>query len=313
MESAVRIVADNEKPGTGLPPVAPAPENSPQPAAVTATQDGIVPVADRRRSSKPYWPEEVTFRSQPAQHVFNGRKQDGAVTRRAFDSVNASLYYAAQILRTAAGDDKANKLETVINKDMTKIIESMSVEQSRLDKLIADNALENRASLAGFTSPLTVVALCSSPKAARYLTMLMMFDRMVGTFYTLWYGSVLTEEAVNKAIKQWMQTLLRMSRRIVNHERQARAEARRMTIAKQAQRKGARTDKTTTGSPLGETVAPTETPATTESTTITAAPANEDTATAGLSSDESNEAVAENDAAIDKPKKRATKKKAAAR
>lgn len=158
--------------------------------------------------------QKTVLGSQPAQAIF----------KRTFEDTSVALYSIGVVLRSIASAQEVEEVQQVVDGHLQKMAEEIAAEHARLDKLMEENGIQERVQ---FTDPQNLTVPISSPRAARYLTLIKEIDKVVAKLTALWLCGVLADNQYNKGNYQWISRMRTLSVQIRSIDRRARNAARR--------------------------------------------------------------------------------------
>jgi hypothetical protein len=158
--------------------------------------------------SMPMLARAITLHTDQAQFLYS----------RTFERAASSLYKVSSVLQIFAAQDDVDAALGVVIGMIDNAETDMGVETAKLDRLIANQAIDERPT---YTSAKPYVAPVSSPLATRLLRLAVGLDKLVMATDTLWLYEVFNDQQRNQLLQSWQSRLLRLNRRLVDIERRA--------------------------------------------------------------------------------------------
>ena len=189
--------------------------------------------------NRPFVVQKAVLGSHVAQEAF----------RRTFTSMEETLYSLGVVLRVVGNAQDAEAVEALVDEKFDAMAKEINEEKARLDKMLKDNDIQDKVE---FTSPSSVEAHISSPRAGRYMSLIREIDKLVAKMTALWLYGVLQDQQYTKGNFRWIGRFRTLSVEVrnINHRAmraanqkrsQAQAEAAKKEKEKQA-RKDAKAD-----------------------------------------------------------------------
>ena len=191
-----------------------------------------------RPSSIPYMTRKTRFYSTPVQKVYD----------RTYYFHAAALYQVGVLLRAVGTEAQAARVEEAIDARLEALTNDMQAEVRRLEQVRDDNGIEAQVQ---YTGPLDIEARISTRRAAVYLGVLELWDRMVQIMDALRLTGIMTDQQFRDGVFVWRQQITRtvienigIARRAMIASRKANQE----TIKAQQERPTRKKPRATAGS-----------------------------------------------------------------
>lgn len=160
-------------------------------------------------NSLPQTIRTVTFRTLHGQKVY----------KRNYKVYSRAVYNIGVMLRVIGKEEEAVEMETLIDKEISKISESMRGEKARLQSIIDDVAIE---SMVKYTDPVEEDVIISTPRGKQYLNLIISLEDLVSLVDTLWLEGELDDAQQVALNRQWRQSLMKMGRRVIHMNNEIR-------------------------------------------------------------------------------------------
>ncbi len=144
----------------------------------------------RNKSSVPYMVRKVRFFSTPVQRVY----------ARTYAIHTAALYQVGVLLRAVGTEKQAAHVEEAIDKRLETITADMQAELKRLEQVRDDNGIADDVH---YSAPLDLEAPISTRRAAVYLGILELWDRMLRVMDTLRLTAVISDAQFRDGVFVW--------------------------------------------------------------------------------------------------------------
>jgi len=168
--------------------------------------------AQRRAISRPIFERTFSINSEQAIRVI----------RDSYHRLMVSLYAIDVILRIIGREETVDEIESIVSQMITECAEQLQQEKSRLEKLKADNGINETPT---YTHPREFVAKIASPQIAQFVELIRLLDQLMIVMDTLWLCQVISNKHCIAARLEWQQRLQRLANKIVTMERHAHQAA----------------------------------------------------------------------------------------
>lgn len=144
----------------------------------------------RQKSSVPYMVRKVRFFSTPVQRTYE----------RTYTIHTAALYQVGVLLRAVGTEKQAANVEEAIDKRLDTLTTDMQAEIRRLEQVRDDNGIADDVH---YSAPLDIEAPISTRRAAVYLGILELWDRMLRVMDTLRLTAVISDKQFRDGVFIW--------------------------------------------------------------------------------------------------------------
>lgn len=172
--------------------------------------------ANNNARSMPVLGRSITLHTDQAQYLYS----------RTFERAASSVYKVSSVLQIFAKPDEVEAALGVVIGLLDKAEADMATDTEKLERLIANQAIEERPH---YTSAQSFVAPVSSPLATRLVRLVAGLDKLVIAADTLWLYESFNDQQRNTLVQSWQSRLMRLNRRLVDIERRALRAARSAT------------------------------------------------------------------------------------
>jgi hypothetical protein len=139
---------------------------------------------------------KVRFYSTPVQRAYE----------RTYTVHTAALYQVGVLLRAVGTERQAASVEEAIDKRLETITTDMQAELKRLEQVRDDNGIADDVY---YSAPLDIEAPISTRRAAVYLGILELWDRMLRVLDTLRLTAVITDKQFRDGVYVWRNQIAR--------------------------------------------------------------------------------------------------------
>lgn len=143
-----------------------------------------------QKSSVPYMVRKVRFFSTPVQRTYE----------RTYHVHTAALYQVGVLLRAVGTEKQAASIEEAIDQRLKTITTDMQAELKRLEQVRDDNGIVDDVH---YSAPLDIEAPISTRRAAVYLGILELWDRMLRVLDTLRLTAVISDKQFRDGVYIW--------------------------------------------------------------------------------------------------------------
>ncbi len=150
----------------------------------------------RQKSSVPYMKRKVRFFSTPVQRAYE----------RTYTVHTAALYQVGVLLRAVGTERQAASVEEGIDRRLETITTDMQAEIKRLEQIRDDNGIVDDVY---YSAPLDIEAPISTRRAAVYLGILELWDRMLRVMDTLRLTAVINDKQFRDGVYVWRNQIAR--------------------------------------------------------------------------------------------------------
>ncbi|MDO5679470.1 MAG: hypothetical protein Q4G54_04005 [Pelistega sp.] len=172
--------------------------------------------AIKSKYSQPFIQYELLINSDYAQKLFE----------RSADVVATACFHLDMIMPNAYPEwaHEINDLEQVVDDELDKAFHDLHEEIARL-KSMADNAqLEiNGKDSPTYTKKQREIIQIGSPKYARFIKLIELFDDYVQHMDTLWLHGVISQHLRRSQTLNWQSRILKIANRTIDRQRRLRA------------------------------------------------------------------------------------------
>lgn len=144
----------------------------------------------QHKSSVPYMVRKVRFSSTPVQRAYE----------RTYTIHTAALYQVGVLLRAVGTEKQAAHIEEAIDARLDRITADMQTELKRLEQIRDDNGIADDVH---YSAPLDIEAPISTRRAAVYLGILELWDRMLRVMDTLRLTAVISDKQFREGVYVW--------------------------------------------------------------------------------------------------------------
>lgn len=178
-----------------------------------------------RKSSVPYMIRKVRFFSTPVQRTYE----------RTYTIHTAALYQVGVLLRAVSTEKEAAHIEEAIDGRLETITTDMQAEIKRLEQIRDDNGIADDVH---YSAPLDIDAPISTRRAAVYLGILELWDRMLRVLDTLRLTAVISDQQFRDGVYVWRGQISKVVLANINVARRAMiARHKELLKAKEERRK----------------------------------------------------------------------------
>ncbi len=168
----------------------------------------------RPDNSRPFLTQKVVLSSLHAQQVFD----------RGYEMCANALFSLSVVLRFIGSEAQAQEVDALVDASIDQSLEDLRQESRRLREVAESNGIE---ATIGYTSAKTVEVQITSPRAIRYLAIIVEFDGMLALMDALWLSSVVTDAQYARGVYEWKRRILRLAGQIRQIASRAVLAARR--------------------------------------------------------------------------------------
>ena len=143
-----------------------------------------------QKSSVPYMVRKVRLFSTPVQRAY----------QRTYHIHTAALYQVGVLLRAVGTEKQAAHVEEAIDQRLETITTDMQAELKRLEQVRDDNGIADDVH---YSAPLDIEAPISTRRAAVYLGILELWDRMLRVMDTLRLTAVISDAQFRDGVFVW--------------------------------------------------------------------------------------------------------------
>ena len=178
-----------------------------------------------QKSSVPYMVRKVRFYSTPVQRAY----------QRTYHIHTAALYQVGVLLRAVGTEKQAAHVEEAIDQRLETITTDMQTELKRLEQVRDDNGIADDVH---YSAPLDIEAPISTRRAAVYLGILELWDRMLRVMDTLRLTAVITDQQFRDGVFVWRRQISQAVLANITVARRAMiARHKEMQVAQEERRK----------------------------------------------------------------------------
>jgi len=183
-------------------------------ASNTTQLEPIVSALSASPNSRPIFQRKVTLNSLQAKRIID----------RSFKKLRHALFQTSVIMKITYSEEEIAAVDSTIDKSLDKEQQDISNEKARIQKLLDDNGI---TTLAVYTKPEEFILDIDSPRANRFLRLVIAVDELIHLIDTAWLSGEISDSVKKDLTYQQQQRLIKAAGQIIGLESRTRAAAAR--------------------------------------------------------------------------------------
>lgn len=164
--------------------------------------------------SRPVFTRKVEIHSLQAQNILT----------RSYKRLSQSLFQTSVIMKINYTPEEIEKVDATIDKAFDEDERAIAAEKARIMQLLADSDIHD---IASYTHREEFTLNIDTPRAARFIRLVMGVDELVGLIDTLWLNAEISDHIKKDLTFKHQQRLIKTAASIIGLENRTRAAAAR--------------------------------------------------------------------------------------
>jgi len=164
--------------------------------------------------SRPVFTRNVEIHSLQAQNILT----------RSYKRLSQSLFQTSVIMKINYTADEIANVDATIDKAFDEDEKAIAAEKARIMQLLADSDIHD---IASYTHTESFTLNIDTPRAARFIRLVMGVDELVGLIDTLWLNAEISDHIKKDLTFKHQQRLIKTAASIIGLENRTRAAAAR--------------------------------------------------------------------------------------
>ena len=172
--------------------------------------------AIKSKYSQPFIEYEMVLNSDYAQKLFE----------RSADVVATAYFHLDMIMPNAYPEwvHEINELDTVVDEELNKVFVDLNDEIARLKSMVHNSQLEiDNNDFPVYTKEQREIIQIGSPKYARFIKLIELFDDFVLHIDALWLHAIMGQSSRRSQTQNWQSRILKLANRTIDRQKRLRA------------------------------------------------------------------------------------------
>lgn len=165
-------------------------------------------------NSRPIFQRTIKLNSLQAKRIID----------RSYKKLRHALFQTSVIMKITYSEEESAAIDATIDKNLDKEQQAINDEKARIQQILLDNGITN---LATYTHPQEFTLEVDSPRASRFLKLVVEADELIGLIDTVWLCGEIKDNQKKDATFKLQQRLIKSAAQIISLESRTRAAAHR--------------------------------------------------------------------------------------